>query len=427
MKATFISKEQGDAKFNIAFTGAEVEEAKVKVYQRTKDQFQVDGFRKGKAPRSIIEKKYGEHVFADDAINDLLVVEYPKALNELNIEPIESPRMEFGKLEKDADFEITVTVAVYPEIVVKDYKGVEIEKIDDKVTDEEIEEALKETQKKNARLVTVEREVKNGDHVVLDYKGFVGDEQFEGGTAENHQLVIGSGSFIPGFEDQLVGAKKEEEVEVKVTFPEEYHAPNLAGKEAVFKCVVHDIKEEELPELDDEFAQDISEFDTLEDYKKDLVEKMQESKSAWAKGQMKDKALEKVVELNNIEPPKAMVDDEVDNMLREMQMQLSQSGINFDMYLSMLGRDINQLREEMAEDAKKRVEIRMVVRAISEAEKIEATDEDIENEIAALATQYGLEVEKARELLGGDNLDYLSRDVKMKKAVDLVFDNAVQK
>ena len=307
MKATFISKEQGDAKFKIVFTGAELEEAKIKVYQRSKDQFQIDGFRKGKAPRSIIEKKYGEHIFVDDAINDLLTVEYPKALKELDIEPIESPRIEFGKLEKNEDFEITITVAVYPEVEIKEYKGVEIEKISDEVTDEEVSEAIKGIQKKNARIVTVDREVKDGDHIVLDYKGFVGDEQFPGGTAESQDLIIGSGSFIPGFEEQLIGAKKEDEVEVKVTFPKEYHEPNLAGKEAVFKCIVHEVKEEQLPELDDEFAQDISEFDTLEEYKKDLIEKMQESKIATTKAQMKDKALEKVVEINKIEPPKVMV------------------------------------------------------------------------------------------------------------------------
>ena len=426
MKATFISKEQGDAKFKIVFTGAELEEAKIKVYQRSKHQFQIDGFRKGKAP-SIIEKKYGEHIFVDDAINDLLTVEYPKALKELDIEPIESPRIEFGKLEKNEDFEITITVAVYPEVEIKEYKGVEIEKISDEVTDEEVSEAIKGIQKKNARIVTVDREVKDGDHIVLDYKGFVGDEQFPGGTAESQDLIIGSGSFIPGFEEQLIGAKKEDEVEVKVTFPKEYHEPNLAGKEAVFKCIVHEVKEEQLPELDDEFAQDISEFDTLEEYKKDLIEKMQESKIATTKAQMKDKALEKVVEINKIEPPKVMVDDEIDNMIREMEMQLSQSGLNFDMYLSMLGRDINQLKGEMTEDAKKRVEMKMVVRAITEIEKIEATDEDIENEISALAKQYGLEVEKARELLGEENREFLAKDVKMKKAIDLVFDNAVIK
>ena len=283
MKATFISKEQGDAKFKIVFTGAELEEAKIKVYQRSKDQFQIDGFRKGKAPRSIIEKKYGEHIFVDDAINDLLTVEYPKALKELDIEPIESPRIEFGKLEKNEDFEITITVAVYPEVEIKEYKGVEIEKISDEVTDEEVSEAIKGIQKKNARIVTVDREVKDGDHIVLDYKGFVGDEQFPGGTAESQDLIIGSGSFIPGFEEQLIGAKKEDEVEVKVTFPKEYHEPNLAGKEAVFKCIVHEVKEEQLPELDDEFAQDISEFDTLEELTRSEERRVgKECRSRWS-------------------------------------------------------------------------------------------------------------------------------------------------
>lgn len=425
MKRTLISKENGEAKFQIVLDKDALENAKVEVYKRNKEQFAVDGFRKGKAPRGIIEKKYGD-VFLDDAINDLLMLQYPDALKELDIEPIDTPKMEFGKYEKGSDLEITVSVATYPEIKVEKYKGVEIEKVDGQVTDEDIARELENTQKRNARIVSVDREVAQGDTVILDYKGFVGEEQFAGGTAESHELKIGSGQFIPGFEDQLVGAKKEEEVEVKVTFPEEYHSADLAGKDAVFKCLIHEIKEEQLPELDDEFVQDISEFDTLDEFKADLKENLEKSKQAWAENQMKDKALEKVVELNEIGVPAVMIDDEISQMLKEMETQLTQSGIDMSMYLSMLGRDMSQLREEMKEDALKRVKMRMIMRAIVEAESIEATDEEIEKEIELMAIQYKLETEKIKELLG-EQLDFLANDVKIKKAIDLVFDNAVIK
>lgn len=424
MKATLLAKENGDAKFTIEFTAEEFENAKVKAYQANKDQFQIDGFRKGKAPRSIIEKKYGEGVFAEDAINDMFGEAYPQALKELEIEVIDQPRVEFGKIEKDAPFVTTVTVAVYPEVEVKDYKGVEIEKIDDAVTTEDVETELKNMQKRNARMISVDREVKDGDQIILDYKGFVGEEQFEGGTAEGYPLVIGSGSFIPGFEEQLVGAKKEEEVEVKVTFPEEYHSEDLAGKDAVFKCVVHEIKEEELPELDDEFAKDVSEHDTLEELKKETEENLAKAKKSWAENQMKDKAIEVVCDNNDIEVPAIMVDDEINQMIRELDMQLQQQGLAFQQYLQFMGKEIADFREEVKEDATKRVKMRMVVNAIIDAEAITATAEEIEKELELMAIQYGLEVDKIKEMLGEENLEFIGKDVKMKKAIDFIFDNA---
>ena len=390
MKATLLAKENGDAKFTIEFTAEEFEAARVKAYQENKNQFTIDGFRKGKAPRSIIEKRYGD-VFAEDAINDMLADGYPNALDELDIEVIDQPRMEFGKIEKDAPFTVTVTVAVYPEVEVKDYKGIELEKVDAEVTDEDVNTEIENLRKRNARMVTVDREVKDGDHIILDYKGFVGDEQFEGGTAEGYPLVIGSGSFIPGFEDQLIGAKKDEEVEVKVTFPEEYHAEELAGKEAVFKCVVHEVKEEELPELDDEFAKDVSEYDTLEELKKETKEDLTKRKSAWAENQMKDKAVEIVCENNDIEIPAVMIDDEISQMIRELDMQLSQQGLSFQQYLQFLGKDMMAFREEVKDDAERRVKMRMVIRAIVDAEAIVATEEEIVKELELLGIQYGLE------------------------------------
>lgn len=423
MKATLLAKENGDAKFTIEFTAEEFEAARVKAYQENKNQFTIDGFRKGKAPRSIIEKRYGD-VFAEDAINDMLADGYPNALDELDIEVIDQPRMEFGKIEKDAPFTVTVTVAVYPEIEVKDYKGIELEKVDAEVTDEDVNTEIENLRKRNARMVTVDREVKDGDHIILDYKGFVGDEQFEGGTAEGYPLVIGSGSFIPGFEDQLIGAKKDEEVEVKVTFPEEYHAEELAGKEAVFKCVVHEVKEEELPELDDEFAKDVSEYDTLEELKKETKEDLTKRKSAWAENQMKDKAVEIVCENNDIEIPAVMIDDEISQMIRELDMQLSQQGLSFQQYLQFLGKDMMAFREEVKDDAERRVKMRMVIRAIVDAEAIVATEEEIEKELELLGIQYGLETDKVKEMVGEKNLEYIGQDVKMKKAVDFIYENA---
>lgn len=423
MKATLLAKENGDAKFTIEFTAEEFEAARVKAYQENKNQFTIDGFRKGKAPRSIIEKRYGD-VFAEDAINDMLADGYPNALDELDIEVIDQPRMEFGKIEKDAPFTVTVTVAVYPEVEVKDYKGIELEKVDAEVTDEDVNTEIENLRKRNARMVTVDREVKDGDHIILDYKGFVGDEQFEGGTAEGYPLVIGSGSFIPGFEDQLIGAKKDEEVEVKVTFPEEYHAEELAGKEAVFKCVVHEVKEEELPELDDEFAKDVSEYDTLEELKKETKEDLTKRKSAWAENQMKDKAVEIVCENNDIEIPAVMIDDEISQMIRELDMQLSQQGLSFQQYLQFLGKDMMAFREEVKDDAERRVKMRMVIRAIVDAEAIVATEEEIEKELELLGIQYGLEKDKVKEMVGEKNLEYIGQDVKMKKAVDFIYENA---
>lgn len=427
MKAVLLAKENGDAKFTMEFTAEEFENGKVEAYKANKDQFQIDGFRKGKAPRSIIEKRYGKEIFVEEAINNMLQFGYPQALTDLGLDVIDQPRMEFGKMEDGEPVTVTVTVAIYPEVEVKDYKGVEIENIDDAVTDEELETELKNMQKKNARIVDVERPVKDGDHIVLDYKGFVGEEQFEGGTAESYPLVIGSGSFIPGFEEQLVGAEIDKEVDVKVTFPEEYHSADLAGKEAVFKCVVHEVKEEELPELDDEFAKDVSEFDTLAELKEDMKNNMAERKAAWVKNQLKERALDAVCDKNDIEVPDVMIVDELDQMVKEMNMQLSQAGLNFEQYLGYMGKEMKDFNEEMRPEAEKKVKARMVVTAVAEAEKLEATDEEITAELQMIAAQYGMELDKMMEMLNDGYKDMVAKDVKVRKAIDLIFDNAIVK
>ena len=425
MKATLISKENGEAKLTMDFTAEEFEQAVIKVYQRTKDRYAVDGFRKGKAPRSIIEARYGENVFTEDAINDLFSAEYPKALAELELDVIDAPRIEFGEIRKGEPLSTTITVAVYPDVEVKDYKGIEIEEISAEVTDNDMENELKTLQKRNARIVTVDRPAAEGDTVVIDYKGFVGEEQFEGGTAEAYSLVLGSNSFIPGFEDQLIGTVKDEEKDVVVTFPEEYHAPDLAGKEAVFKCKVHEVKEEQLPELDDEFAKDTSEFDTFEEFKESVKKDVEKRKQSQAESLMKDQMLEKVYELNDIDVPEVMVSDEIDSMIREAEQQLSMQGLQLEQYLQAVGKELKDFREDIKDEAHRRVKSRMIVSAVVEAEDIQATEEQVDEQIELMAMQYGMEPDQIREALGTENIGFVESDIKMRNAIQFMFDNAV--
>ena len=344
MKSTLISKENNDAKFTMEFTPEEFENAIINVYKAQKDRFSVDGFRKGKAPRSIIEKKYGEGVFFEDAINNLFSANYPSALDELELNVIDSPRAEFSQIKKGEGFTVTITVECYPEIEVKDYKGVEIEAVSSEVTDEDVENELKARARRNSRMVTVDRPAKEGDTVLIDYEGWVGDQQFEGGTAERQPLKLGSGTFIPGFEEQLIGVSTGEDKDVKVTFPEDYHAEDLAGKEAVFKCKVHEVKEEEVPEINDEFVKDVSEFDTLDEYKADIRKELEKSKASRAENAMKNKVIEKVFEANDIDVPDVMVESEIDNMISEFDQQLRSQGLDLNTYMQYLGKDPKEMR-----------------------------------------------------------------------------------
>lgn len=424
MKATFISRENNDVKFTMEFTAEEFENAQIKAYQAAKDQFQIDGFRKGKAPRSIIEKHYGEGVFFEEAIDQLFRESYGEALKELDLEVVDSPAAEFSKIAKGEGFTITITVPCFPIIAVKDYQGVEIEKVSQEVKDEDIDNELKALQKRNARMILVERPAQDGDTVLLDYSGFVGDEQFEGGTAERQELTLGSGMFIPGFEEQLVGATPGEKRDVTVTFPAEYHAEELAGKEAVFHCLVHEIKEEQLPELDDEFAKDVSEHDTLEELKQATKERLETYAKSSAENQMKDAAILKVVEANEVEIPRAMVDDEIDRMANELDQQLRYQGMGLNQYLQFVGKDAAAFREELRPEAEKAVKTRIVLMGIVNAENITVTDEEREEELKRMAAQYQMEVDKLKEIIGEDNLGFLTKDLQVKKAIDFIYDNA---
>ncbi|MBQ4468332.1 MAG: trigger factor [Firmicutes bacterium] len=426
MKATFVSREKNDVKFTMEFTAEEFEQAQIKAYQKSKDQFAIDGFRKGKAPRSIIERKYGEGIFFEDALDELFREEYPKALAELDLEVIDSPAAEFTQLKKGEGFTATITVACFPVVEVKDYKGVEIEKVEQEVKDEDVENEMTQLQSRNARMVSVDREAQDGDTVYFDYAGFVGEEQFEGGTAEKQTLKLGSGMFIPGFEEQLIGCKAEEDKDVKVTFPEEYHAEDLAGKDAVFHCHIHEVREEQLPELNDDFAQDVSEYDTLDELKAKTRERLQDTADKSAVAKMKDLAMEKVMAANEVEAPISLVNDEIDRMIQEFQQQLMYSGMRLDDYFQYTGTKMEDFREQVRPDAEKSVKTRILLMGIVNQENLDVTDEEMEEELALMAKQYGTEVEQIKSMIGESNLSYFKKDMQVKKAIDLVYDNAVQ-
>ena len=427
MKPTLISKENNEAKFTMDFTAEEFENSVINVYKAQKDKFTIDGFRKGKAPRSIIEKKYGEGIFFEDAINDLFSTYYPQAVEALSLDVIDSPRAEFGEIKKGEDFTVTITVECYPEITVKDYKGVEIEAVSSEVTDEDIDNELKARAKRNARMVTVDRPAKEGDTVLIDYEGWVGDNKFDGGTAERQPLKLGSGTFIPGFEDQLIGVSNGEEKDVVVTFPEDYHAEDLAGKEAVFKCKVHEVKEQEVPEINDEFVKDVSEFDTLDEYKADLREQLEKAAVVKAENKMKNNVIEAVFNANDIDVPEVMVESEIDNMMSEFDQQLRGQGMDLQSYFKYVGADPADFRKELREDAFKKTKTRMIVTAVAEQEAFEVSDEEISTELENMAKQYGLEADKLREMIGAENVGVIAGDIKIRKAVEFMYDNAVKK
>ena len=427
MKSTFISKENNEAKFKMEFTAEEFEDAIIKVYQKEKDKFEIDGFRKGKAPRGLIEKRYGETVFFDEAINNLFSLNYPLAMDELDLEVIDYPRTELSQTKKGEGFDITVTVTCYPEFEVTDYKGVEIEKVPAEVTDEDVDKEIANMADRNSRMVEVERPAQDGDTVLIDYAGFVGDDQFEGGTAERYPLKIGSGTFIPGFEEQLVGASKGDDVEVKVTFPEEYHSEDLAGKDAIFKCKVHEVKEKEVPEIDDDFVKDVSEFDTLDELKASKREELQKAADARAEDQMKNSVIEKIFEANDIDVPDVMVEEEINSSLQQFDQQLRAQGMDLNTYIQFMGEDMDKFRENIREDAFKKTKTRMIVAKIVDQEEFEVSDEEVKEYLEDMAKQYGMEVDKLVEAIGAENIATVSGDIKMRKAVDFVYENAVIK
>ena len=428
MNAVLVSKENNVAKFTMAFTAEEFDAALDKAYREQRGKIEVPGFRKGKAPRSVIEKRYGEGIFFEDAIDNCLATGYPQALEELALEPVDRPDLAFGeeKLEKGKGFEVTVTVTVAPEVVVKDYKGVKVEVTKKELNEEDVEGELKAMQQRNARLVTVERAAEDGDTVVLDYEGWCEDKQFDGGTAENQTLVLGSGQFIPGFEEQLVGCKAGDAKDVEVTFPAEYHAEELAGKAATFKCKIHEVKTQELPELDDEFAKDVSEFDTLEEYREDIRKTLQEQKDNLAKNQKENAVVEKIVEQAQMDIPDAMIDEQVRRMREDFVNRLQQQGMTMEQYMQYTGMDENALYVQMRPEAVRRISNSLVLEAVGKAENIEISEEKVDEEISKMAEQYSMDVENLKQMMGDYEISQIRNDLMVQAAVELVTEAAVE-
>ena len=371
--------EHNMAKLTIEVSAEELEGALQKAYQKQKSRINVPGFRKGKVPRQLIEKMYGPEIFYDDAANALIPEAYSKAYDESGLEIVSQPKIDVTQIEKGKPFIFTAEVATKPEVELGEYKGIEVPKYSNRVTQKEIDAKLEEEQLKNARTITVEgRPVQDKDEVVLDFEGFVDGEAFEGGKGENYPLTIGSGSFIPGFEEQLIGAEPEKEVEVKVTFPEDYHAEDLKGKEAVFKCTVHEIKAKELPEIDDEFAAEVSEFDTLEEYKADVKAKIKEQKAADGKRNQEDQAVEQAVKNAEYEIPQPMIDTQTTQMVEDFAQRIQSQGITLEQYFQFTGLTAEKMMEDMKPQAIKRIETRLVLEAIAKAENIEITDEKVD-------------------------------------------------
>ena len=419
--------EKNMAKLTIEVSAEELEKAIQGAYLKQRNKISVPGFRKGKVPRQMIEKMYGVGIFYEDAANALIPTAYGKAYDECELDIVSQPKVEVVQLEKGKPFIFTAEVAVKPEVTLGEYKGLSVDKVSNRVTAKEIDAKLEEEQKKNARTVVLEdRAVQDGDEVVLDFEGFVDGVAFEGGKGENYPLTIGSGSFIPGFEEQLIGAEAEKEVEVNVTFPEEYHSEDLAGKAAVFKCTVHEIKAKELPELDDEFAAEVSEFDTLDAYKADIKAKIKEQKIADGNRKKEDQVVEKAVANATMEIPEAMIDTQVNQMAQDFAQRIQQQGLSMERYFQFTGMTAESMMEELRPQAVKRIETRLVLEAIAKAENIEITDERIDEELAKMAEAYKMEVEKLKEFMGENEKEQMKMDLAVQDAVTFLVDNAVE-
>lgn len=416
------------AKLTIEVPAEELEKALQNAYLKNRKQISVPGFRKGKVPRQMIEKMYGPEIFYDDAANALIPDAYAAAVDECELELVSRPAISIEKIAKGEPFVFTAEVAVKPEVTLGQYKGIEVEKEDTSATEEEIQAALNKEQESNSRTITVEdRAVQDGDMTVIDFEGFADGTAFEGGKGTDYPLTIGSGAFIPGFEEQLIGAEIGKEVEVNVTFPEEYHAKDLAGKPAVFKCTVKEIKVKELPELDDEFAKDVSEFDTLEEYKADLKKKLEEKKAEEAKGRKEDAVIEKIIEGASMEIPDAMVETQAEQLVDDFAQRLQMQGMSMDQYMQYTGAGMEAMIERMKPQAVKRIQSRLVLEAVAAAEQIEIGEDEIEAEIGRMAEAYKMEVEKVKEILGESEKENMKDDLAIRKAIDLVTEAAVEK
>ncbi len=420
--------EKNMAKLTIEVSAEELEKAIESVYQRSKKNISVPGFRKGKVPRKMIERMYGKEVFYEDAVNDLLPDAYEDALEECEEEIVSSPKIEVIQVEAGKPLIFTAEVATKPEIGLGKYKGVKIDKIDTEVTEEEVNAQVDRERENNARNIAVEdRPVKDGDMTVIDFEGFVDGVAFEGGKGEDYPLTIGSGEFIPGFEEQLVGAEIGKEVEVNVTFPENYQAEELKGKAALFKCTVKEIKEKELPELDDEFASEVSEFETLAEYKEDIKKNLSERKAQEAKRAKEDAVIDAIINDSDIEIPDPMLETEQRHMADDFGQRIQMQGINLEQYFQITGSSYDTLVEQIKPQAEKRIKSRLVLEAVAAKEGIEVSEEEYVKETERMAEIYQMEAEKVREMLGEKEKKQVMKDLAIQKAVDFVVENAKEK
>jgi len=417
--------EKSMAKLTIEVSAEEFDKAVDKVYQKQRGRIQIPGFRKGKAPRKMIENMYGKEIFYEDAANEVIPDAYGKAYDECEEEITSAPEIDVVQIEAGKPFIFTALVALKPPVKLGKYKGVSIEDIPTEVMEEEVDAEIEKDRDNSARMISVEdRAVKDGDAVELDFEGFVDGVAFAGGKGENYPLTIGSGAFIPGFEEQLVGAELNKEMEVNVTFPETYHAEELAGKEAVFKCTVKEIKEKELPDLDDEFASEVSEYDTLEEYRESVRKGLQERKEKTAKDAKEDAAVEAVAENAEIEIPEAMIATEQMQMYDQFAQRISMQGLRMEQYHQMTGTTKEQMLEQLKPQAEKKIRFRLCMEAVAKAENITVSDEDYDKEMETMAETYQLEVDKVKEMLGEKEAESLRADIAVQKAIKFVAENA---
>ena len=417
--------EKNLVKLTFEISREELEKGINEAYKKNASKISIPGFRKGKVPKAMIEKYYGEEVFYDDAINFVLPEIYDAATKEAGIEPVARPEIDIEEIKKGEPIVVTALVTTKPEVKLGKYKSIKIDKIEYTVSEEDIDKDIEATQKKNARIITVEdRAVENGDIAVIDFEGFCDGVAFPGGKGENYELEIGSGSFIPGFEEQIIGAAKDADVDVNVTFPEEYHAPELAGKEALFKVKVHEIKAKEYPELDDDFASEVSDFETMKEYRESVKERLEKAAEERAKQETENAIVEKAVEASSIDIPEAMIQTQIDRMVNDFAQRLSYQGMNLEMYMQYTGSTMESFREGFKEQAEKQVRTTLVIEAIAKAEGIEANQEEIDEKIAEMAKMYNMEVEKITELLRPEDIEGIANEIAFVKAIEMLVNKA---
>lgn len=417
--------ENNMAKLTIEVPAEELEKAINVAYQKNKNKISIPGFRKGKAPRKMIEQMYGKEVFYEDAANELIPEAYEKALDECSEDIVSSPKINVTQIESGKPFIFTAEVALKPEVTLGKYKGVKVDKMDVSVTDEEVDAEIDRERDRNARIISVEdRAVKDGDMTVIDFEGFVDGEAFEGGKGEDYPLTIGSGAFIPGFEAGLIGAELGKETDVNVTFPEDYQEKSLAGKDAVFKCTIKEIKEKELPELDDEFAGEVSEFDTLSEYKEDVKKKLEEKKVSEAKDAKEEAVIDAIIEDARMEIPDAMLETQQRQMVEEFAQRIQSQGLSIEQYMQFTGLTSTALLDQVKPQALRRIKSRLVLEAVVDAEKITASEEEFEEELKTMGEAYRMEADKVKELLGENGKKQVMEDICIRKAVEFVVENA---